>query len=97
WGEERLTKNISIDGAPFPVLEALYPLIEAICDYECFRDDRWAWIDSICINQEDEHERPTVQLMDRVYQQLTRTTIWLGTGDANGDEALRFYHQLTDL
>ncbi|KAK4445820.1 heterokaryon incompatibility protein-domain-containing protein [Podospora aff. communis PSN243] len=98
WGDERSTRDIQIDGTPFPVLKTLYPLLEAICDYDCFKDDRWVWIDSICINQEDEHERAQqVQLMGRIYQQSTRTAIWLGTQDNKSKRAMDFLHQLADF
>ncbi|KAK0716135.1 heterokaryon incompatibility, partial [Lasiosphaeris hirsuta] len=53
------------------------------------------WIDSICINQEDDHERAQqVQLMKRVYQQSTRTVVWLGVGTAQTDSAMRFLREL---
>ncbi|KAK0652499.1 heterokaryon incompatibility protein-domain-containing protein [Cercophora newfieldiana] len=97
WGEEKFTREIQLDGHPFPVLEALHPLLEAICDHSSFRNDRWVWIDSICINQDDEHERAQqVQLMRRIYQQSSRTSIWLGPGDAESDRAIAFLHELKD-
>ncbi|EWG36100.1 hypothetical protein FVEG_00257 [Fusarium verticillioides 7600] len=37
------------------------------------------WIDSICINQQDLHERSQqVAMMGRIYSQSVRTLIWLG-------------------
>ncbi|KAF5716505.1 het-6-heterokaryon incompatibility [Fusarium globosum] len=37
------------------------------------------WLDSICINQQDVHERSQqVSMMGRIYSQSARTLIWLG-------------------
>ena len=95
WGPPRYTKSIRLNGCPFPVLDNLYPLLEALCDYPCFQNDYWVWIDSICINQEDEHERAQqVLLMGRIYRQSTRTVIWLGLGTAETDRAIKFLHEL---
>jgi hypothetical protein len=97
WGPLRYARAILLDGIPFPVLENLFPLLEAICDYSSFRDDYWVWIDSICINQEDENERALqVQLMGRVYRESARTVVWLGTGTAETDRAIGFLGILPD-
>lgn len=40
----------------------------------------WVWIDTICINQDDPHERSEqVRIMRHIYSQALRTLIWLGT------------------
>jgi len=95
WGEAHYTNTIQVDGAPFPVLENAFPLLEALCDHECFREDRWVWIDSICINQDDVHERALqVQLMGRIYRESTKTVIWLASGTRQIQTAIRHLHEL---
>ncbi|KIM95698.1 hypothetical protein OIDMADRAFT_171156 [Oidiodendron maius Zn] len=43
----------------------------------------WAWIDQVCINQEDLVERNSqVQIMDQIYFTATFTLIWLGREDS---------------
>ncbi|KAK1758934.1 heterokaryon incompatibility protein-domain-containing protein [Echria macrotheca] len=99
WGPSNYTHSIWIDEAPFPVLDNLYPLLQAICDSACFRipDYHWVWIDSICINQKDEHERAQqVQLMGRIYQESLRTVVWLGQSDERSDRAVDFLCELAN-
>ena len=46
------------------------------------KHDRTFWIDSICINQEDDEERTQqVSIMRMIYQQASKVTIWLGEED----------------
>jgi hypothetical protein len=53
WGQRaNYPRGIILNGHPFPVLESLYPALEAICDDLQLADENfWWWIDSICINQ----------------------------------------------
>jgi len=95
WGEAQYTSTIQIEGVSFPVLDTVFPLLEALCDYKCFEEDHWIWIDSICINQDDEHERAMqVQLMGRIYCESARTVIWLGEGT---DQTARLIGMLRKL
>ena len=49
------------------------------------------WIDAICINQEDVHERSQqVTLMSKIYTQATHTMIWLGESDEYTEAAQSF-------
>ena len=42
----------------------------------------WAWIDQVCINQEDLEERSSqVGIMDQIYQKSAFTITWLGRED----------------
>ena len=56
----------------------------------------WWWMDSICINQEDQVERSTqVELMGRIYQIAARATmIWLGEEYEDSEEATKFLKEL---
>ena len=101
WGSPQKTQAIQLDGIPFRVLESLYPLLAALCDdASAFDPDGggsggWFWIDSVCIDLEDEHERGLqVQLMGRIYRQSARTVVWLGEGTPGTDRAMAF---LADL
>jgi hypothetical protein len=93
WGEKRYSNAIILDGYCFPILENLYPVLEAICDNQELNTTTWWWIDSICINQDGggaaRVERGfQVQLMERIYRQSERTVGWLGKGSegAHGSE-----------
>ncbi|KAK5656935.1 hypothetical protein OQA88_3457 [Cercophora sp. LCS_1] len=59
------------------------PLLQALRERTSFTQDDWIWIDSICINQDDEDERAMqVQLMGRIYQTSKRTVVWLGDDES---------------
>lgn len=57
WGRQVYTQSIEIDGHEFPVLDSVYSILETLCDAPAFREAVWIWIDSICINLRDPHER----------------------------------------
>ncbi|KAF2109248.1 heterokaryon incompatibility protein-domain-containing protein [Lophiotrema nucula] len=45
---------------------------------------RWLWVDLICINQCDIHERSSqVSFMKEIYNHAASITIWLGESDSN--------------
>jgi hypothetical protein len=49
------------------------------------------WVDSICINQEDEEEKVCqIPLMQDIYSQAESTYIWLGSGNDRSDRAVEF-------
>ncbi|KAK0716134.1 hypothetical protein B0H67DRAFT_257544, partial [Lasiosphaeris hirsuta] len=39
WGEQKYARAIQLDGTPFTVLDSVFPLLEAICNYPCFQND----------------------------------------------------------
>ncbi|KAK7995779.1 Heterokaryon incompatibility protein 6- OR allele [Apiospora marii] len=48
------------------------------------------WIDALCINQQDTRERDAqVGIMHRIYSQVRRVVIWLGTSPSFLDDQLR--------
>jgi hypothetical protein len=92
WGSPPVyNESISLRGGRLPVLESLYPFLNLVCDLQKSFRDQWWWIDSICINQEDERERDTqVQLMGRIYTQATKSIVWLGDESDDSDLAMDF-------
>ncbi|KAL7919416.1 heterokaryon incompatibility domain-containing protein [Trichoderma austrokoningii] len=92
WGEVTRNKTIDLDGEPFAVLDSTYPILEAICGNSNLKSYARFWIDSICINSDDEEERASqVQLMGRLYESSHITIVWLGPGDADSDQAMEFF------
>jgi hypothetical protein len=54
WGSPNCTHSIHINGRDLPVLDSVYPFLRrALDDLE----EKWWWIDSICINQKDREEK----------------------------------------
>ncbi|KAK0644012.1 heterokaryon incompatibility protein-domain-containing protein, partial [Cercophora newfieldiana] len=75
WGDQTQRASISIDGAPFSVSRHL---ASTLCTLRDSKRPRRLWVDAICINQADSHERnQQVQLMKTVYQRADAVLIWL--------------------
>lgn len=48
------------------------------------------WIDALCINQDDDAEKMLqIHRMRNVYRNATRTLIWLGMSDNDGEELFK--------
>jgi len=83
WGEPTPTRSVAVDGADLEVRQNLFDFLHA------YTTERWGmhgvkkpglfWIDQICINQGDLHERSDqVRIMDKIYKQAKMVLIWLG-------------------
>ncbi|KAE8448051.1 hypothetical protein EG329_009816 [Mollisiaceae sp. DMI_Dod_QoI] len=56
------------------------------------------WIDSVCINQDDESEKNIqVPMMHEIYTKTSKTIFWLGESDPNMEEAMKIIPTLTPL
>ncbi|RGP69663.1 heterokaryon incompatibility -domain-containing [Fusarium sporotrichioides] len=75
WGTEPPTKEITINGASFPVRLNVYNFLR-----EAQRQGLTnLWIDSMCINQSDTDERNAqVGLMSRIFSEAKLVIVWLG-------------------
>ena len=76
WGHPAQIQGILISGKWFPLTENAF---EVIADRAFPLGTRTIWIDCICINQRDDHEKARqVSLMSEIYRRANRTIIWLG-------------------
>ncbi|KAM0426437.1 hypothetical protein ACHAPT_008128 [Fusarium lateritium] len=84
WGDANDTSTIMIDGHPFAATKNLVAALEQL------RDDSeqvTLWVDAICIQQSDSHEKSwQIQLMKEIYEKATRTIVWLGVDADGADE-----------
>ncbi|KAI1427834.1 putative heterokaryon incompatibility protein [Xylaria sp. FL1777] len=82
WGTQLAVKPFILNGGRFTVSERVYDILH---DRASCLMTRYIWIDSICINQNDEDEKSSqVQLMKNIYGSSYQTVIWLGYApDAN--------------
>ncbi|KAK5745934.1 cell separation during budding [Elasticomyces elasticus] len=77
WGTSAETRCIWVDGRPLEATCNLYLALEAL--RKGIREPRVLWVDAVCINQNDTHEKGAqVQLMSTIYQQAWQVVIWLG-------------------
>ncbi|OCL01439.1 hypothetical protein AOQ84DRAFT_306705, partial [Glonium stellatum] len=60
-------------------------------------EDRYFWVEAICINQEAKAEKSTqVPLMDKIYSKATNVVVWLGDTH-NSPEALALMKKIRYL
>ncbi|KAK4506502.1 hypothetical protein PRZ48_000234 [Zasmidium cellare] len=80
WGKAAATAQISSGNLKgFPVSEHLFYAIRRLRHES---RPRYIWVDAICINQVDVHERNhQIQMMRRIYTLARRTIIWMGEFD----------------
>jgi S-adenosylmethionine:diacylglycerol 3-amino-3-carboxypropyl transferase len=78
WGDANVTRSILLDGHSF---QATTNLESALRHLRLRAEPRMMWIDAICIDRSNVGERGSqVQQMRQIYQQASRTMIWLGEG-----------------
>lgn len=99
WGAPTKSRSITLNGLPFPVLDSLHPVLEAICRPSGGFDVKaWYWIDSICIDQTNSDERGAqVQLMGRLFTTAWRTAVWLCPATPETDAAMALMTRLSDI
>ena len=85
WGDPSPTRNIYIEGKPYPVTKNCYAALA------CLRHQTTQltlWIDAICINQGDPEERnQQVNMMVDIYATAEETLIWMGFNNTTWKEA----------
>ncbi|KAF7551467.1 hypothetical protein G7Z17_g4967 [Cylindrodendrum hubeiense] len=77
---------IVLDGRRFAVRPNLFHALEQVC---AARPGGYLWVDSICINQANPHERAAqVVIMDHIYTGASETLIWLGPASERSARAI---------
>ncbi|GKZ55627.1 hypothetical protein AnigIFM49718_000706 [Aspergillus niger] len=86
WGTEPENSTIRLNGYNLPVRPGL---LEALLALRRREETRFLWIDAICINQSDVHEKSReVQRMRQVYAQASNVVVWLGNSSEDSDVAM---------
>ena len=87
WGNPKITKPVRCSGKTIDVTTNLHSALRHLRYPD---QQRILWVDALCINQADDHDKETqVQRMGRIYSKARRVLIWLGedtevTGGAIG-------------
>jgi hypothetical protein len=86
WGTEPENSTITLNGF---TLSVRLNLLEALLALRRREETRFLWIDAICINQSDVHEKSReIQRMRQVYAQASNVVIWLGKSSEDSDVAM---------
>ncbi|MAD87405.1 MAG: hypothetical protein CL912_30980 [Deltaproteobacteria bacterium] len=100
WGDESIRKDIILSGETVSVTANLESALRALAGDNTFGDRFRLWIDAICINQADDHERAhQVQKMRDIYSGAWFVIAWIGWSrpDADINHAFRFLRILASL
>jgi hypothetical protein len=77
WGAKENKKTIECDDVDFPITENLFNALRAL--RYSGNQDRYLWVDAICINQSDDDEKGhQVGNMLIIYQKARKVIAWLG-------------------
>jgi len=91
----------SLDEAVLLGTQRLYVkpnLYKALRHLRSIHEDVTLWVDAICINQEDQEEkRIQVRKMAQIYNTAARVCVWLGPGDKQSDNAMKFINDIIDV
>jgi len=83
---------------PVMVTKNLHDFLHLYSCSQNLQHQGYIWIDAICINQEDPHERSQqVNLMAEIYQTATGVVIWLGEEDESTAPAFELFRALAAL
>lgn len=92
WGSLDTTHHIIIGDARLGITENLH---EALTHLRLPDEDRIMWVDAICIDQKNLHERShQVQQMSRIYKTAQSVVFWLGASTYVTDVAMESVRKL---
>jgi hypothetical protein len=89
WGLPTPTRRkVFIDGTAVFYRENLWRFL---VERRHLKRPLYLWIDAICINQQNNHERTDqVAKMREIYATANEVSVWLGQEDADSDTAMKF-------
>src|SRR3569833_2554154 len=88
WGDDMSTTPVMCNGVPIHMRANLFRALPFLRDFSPEPRTRPLRIDDICLNQDDPHEKAIhVPRMNEVYENASRTLIWLGEAGDNSDLA----------
>ncbi len=92
WGAESPIYHISVNGKPYPIRPNLHNFLQ---ERRLQSDDKYIWIDQICINQRSVDERNhQVSIMSEIYRNAYGVITWLGKRDEEAELGLRCFQEL---
>lgn len=84
WGSVQPMKFMQLNNKKFAITPSLY---SALWHLACHRKEPLTlWVDAVCINQGDDAEKSQqVSLMRDIYERASRTVVWLGHAEEEGE------------
>src|ERR1700761_9437031 len=76
WGQSSENRTIQLNGCTLRITDNLYNALRRL---RRLTSTRTLWVDALCINQDDLHERSQqVAIMGEIYGKAARVLVWLG-------------------
>lgn len=86
WGGSEKPRSVFIGERYLPITANLHAALSRLRDRSF---ERIIWVDSVCINQEDQQEKTRqIQSMAKIYGQANRVIVHLGEAADDSDQAL---------
>ncbi|KAE9376041.1 HET-domain-containing protein [Stipitochalara longipes BDJ] len=91
WGPLEPTAEIMVNGRAVQVRANLEAALRQFTTMDYFSRGGKIWIDSLCVNQEDEAEKQVqVQMMASIYSHAGNVMVWLGVETEDSDLAISY-------
>lgn len=89
WSSAEDQRQIILNNQTFTVRRNLFEFLTACRTIHAGRPAPWLWIDAICLNQDDEAEKPDqVRRMGEIFRSADEVIAWLGYGSDTVENAL---------
>ncbi|KAF7544004.1 hypothetical protein G7Z17_g10296 [Cylindrodendrum hubeiense] len=96
WGDTSNTVQLSCDdGKTIKITTTLHDALRQVAK---FNPNKLLWVDQICINQNDLHERSEqVKLMNTIYEKAETVIAWLGAATPSTPKAIDLISRVSDI
>lgn len=96
WGDPRKTHDLRINGKWLSVPTSTFEIVQTQLQWWAVDSDRLFWIDSLCINQDNNEEKQDqMKLMRRIYSEADQVVSYLKPDDyTEADIAVTFFNSL---
>jgi hypothetical protein len=92
WSKPVFPERLNLDDGSLQITENV---AWALKRFRLTDNSRLLWIDSVCINQDDDKEKgQQVSLMADIFMQASQVLVWLGLATCNTEPALRYMENL---
>ncbi|KAI2468656.1 HET-domain-containing protein [Annulohypoxylon bovei var. microspora] len=99
WGADNPNQSVIIDGHVIPVQNNLHAFLRRHYNHLPLSDidEVFLWVDAICINQLDKHEKSLqLTLMGEIYKKANHIGLWLGEDSHDSSIAIDCWLRLVD-
>ena len=94
WGVPDFKEAIYVDRKRLRITQNL---ATALRHFRCTKIPRLLWIDAICIDQSNEHEKnQQVAMMAQIFNRAKRVLAWLGESPKDTTNAIKHFHDLAE-